>query len=364
LNTRPRPSRYLAVALLGWLFVGCATSSSTSPSASVETTGATTSPSALSSPSPSPSPSANLSALPSDALTWRQLALADDANGTMTLWTFNAADGWQALRAMPDATAIARDGDIITIARGASLEIRTAVDPGTVTSTVHPKWTGTAPNWTIVALDRSPGGKTAIVLDTQCPLDRPTPAPTCAPDVVKLAVVAPDGSASYVTSARVPEWMYAPYLAWLDDRRLLMLVETGGLDQAAIFDTQTGNLTTYGSDETCCVAVSSDRMTAAFAILSFQPSLFVLDVSKLADLEKAPAIPSGDLQGGNVWALALDTNGTHLGVVEALYDAQDKRTGFQERVFAKTGSQWQLVMTAPMPFGPDDFMVQSFVWLI
>lgn len=368
MNTGPRPSKFLATAVLGWFVIGCggqatspAPSSSTSPSSGVETNGATMTPSLPPSPSSSPSPSP--SPLPSDALGWRQLALANNADGTMTLWSFNPAGGWQAVQAIPDASAIARDGDVITIARGAILEIRSVADPGTVVSTVHLKWQGKAPNWTIVALDRSPGGKTAIVLDPLCPFDSPTPAPTCYPDKVRLAVVAPDGSASYVTSDRVPYWMYAPYLAWLDDRRLLMLMQTGGFDTAAVFDTQTGNLTTYGSDNTCCVAVSSDRKTAAFAILSLQPSLYVLDVSQLAGLAKDANVGSGDLQGGSVWALALDSKGTHLGVVEAVCDSSDHRTGFQERVFAKVGSDWQLVMTAPTPFGPDSYMLQSLVWL-
>lgn len=293
------------------------------------------------------------------------LALGHDATGTMMLWAFDGVNGWRSLQAIPDATAMTRDGDEVIIARGTALEIRSIDDPLTTKSTVELKWKGAAPPGSIGAIDRLRGGTVAISLNS-CGSGGPQDL-LCSHDVTGYALVQADGSATFV--GLLGMGTAVPLVAWLDDQRLLVVVnqmaQSGGgsaiVASAMIYDVKTRKLTDARLGEPGCFALSADRQTIVTERPSSNPPLYESSVSELGSHGKSTPILSEE--AGGIESVALDPTGSRLLAVEAVRNANDDVVGRQQQVFEKTASGWALVATSPMPFVGEDPVAQRLVWL-
>jgi hypothetical protein len=160
-----------------------------------------------------------------------------------------------------------------------------------------------------------------------------------------------------------------PSVGWLDDRRLLVIVDgmvqSGGgsttTSSLAIYDVQTKKLTDARVGETSCFALSLDRQNIVTDRTGFSPPLYESSSSQLGGQVSFTPIPSSE--NGGIESVALDSTGAHLLVVQAVRDLNGGVVGRQQQAFEKKGSAWALVLTSPMPFVGEGPVAQRVVWL-
>jgi hypothetical protein len=269
------------------------------------------------------------------------LVLADCVNGGVGLWEFDASGQWTVLGPIGDGRAIARDGDVITIAHAAALEMRPVSSPAGAADTVALNWSGSAPSAPIVAIDRSPNGSTAIVAADG--------------EGQTYGVAAPDGTVSRLQGA--PTWPFTPLVGWIDADRLLVLNQgTDNVSRVAVVNSSDHSTQTLNAlIDVRWFAISGDRTTVAAARES---GIYVGQVTAwLAGEHPAQILPLNRMQ--IVWDLALDRTGTHVAMLSGTEAADGAVVDIRELGYAKSRSGWELTCDAGVPFT----RVLGQVWL-
>jgi hypothetical protein len=262
----------------------------------------------------------------------RLLVLADGVEGGVGLWTCTGGD-WAATEPISGATALARDGQALTFAIGGSLASRAVSSPGVAGTALSPKWVKEPLIGSIVGLDRSDSGATAIVVS--------------ASDSLTFAVVAKDGTASELSPA--PSSPFGPSVAWLDsDRLALISVDAEQIPRLAVVDSvkQTIELLS-GLGGVRVFALSPDRQTLAAATES---AVYVASAGDwLAN--KVPA-PIANLKPSQVvWDPALSADGSLLAILSGTEDADGIVTEIHEIGYVRDGSSWAVAFDSAAPFG-------------
>ena len=283
--------------------------------------------------SPEPSASAATSATAGPAAPASQLlVLADGVQGSAGLWVYDESTGWTAIAPLAGATALGRDGDDLTLALGGSLEVRKVSSPGQAGTPLQVSWPAEGSAGSVVAASRSPTGRTAVV---RVDANGPT-----------FSVVATDGSVSLLSPA--PASAFSPLVAWIDADRLVALsTDAEQISRLAVIDTAGRSSSTLRAVGGVRVfAVSPDRGSLAAGTES---AVYIAPVSDWID-GTAPA--KGLTLGSSevVWDLALDAGGSHLAMLSGTESADGNVTDVHEIGYARTGSSWQKIFAAPVPF--------------
>ncbi len=260
------------------------------------------------------------------------LVLGDCVDGGIGLWRLDATGKWTSVGPAADGLAIARDADLITIARAGSLETRSVSKPGETVGTVPLNWSGAAPGAPIVAIDRSPSGSTAIVAADE--------------QSQTYAVASTDGTVSRLEGA--PDWSFTPLVGWIDADHVLVLNQ--GADSTSrlfVVDSFDRSTETLGSvTDVRWFALSQDRLSVA---VSKDTAVYVGRVSALRGGEQPAEI--GQLDPRQVaWNLALDQTGTHLAMLSGTEAADGALENIRELGYTLLASGWARTYDAPVPF--------------
>jgi hypothetical protein len=307
-----------AVALIG---AGCASSSASPAGAS---------PAGASPTGSSPGSVGGRSFDPSEASA-SVIVMADGVHGGIGLWRFQAPDKWTAVGTTPGATAVARTSDGVVVMAGQTVELRSSADLTRATATIRLKWPAVAPSAPVVAVDRAPGGKLALV--------------TSDGGSVAFAVATADGAVTVLQPA--PTQSFTPLIAWLDDSRLLVMsTDKQQVSQLAVIDTVAATMTTITTiGGISAFAVSADRLTLVAAT---EGDIFVAPVSDwIAGTQ--PQKIAGAAASSVMWGLALDKNGTHLAMLSGTVSADGRVGNIHEIGYTTDGSAWSLAFDAPAP---------------
>jgi hypothetical protein len=230
------------------------------------------------------------------------------------------------------ATALGRDGDDLTLALGGSLEVRKVSSSGQAGTRLQVSWPARESAGSVVAASRSLSGRTAVV---RVDANEPT-----------FLLVAADGSVSLLSPA--PAGAFSPLVAWIDADRLVALsTDAEQISRLAVIDTAGHSLATLRALGGVRVfAVSPDRGSLAAATES---AVYVAPVSDWI----GGGAPAKSLTLGSsevVWDLALDADGSHLAMLSGTESADGNVTDVHEIGYARTGSSWQKIFDAPVPF--------------
>jgi hypothetical protein len=260
------------------------------------------------------------------------IVLADGVQGGVGLWRFQAPDKWAAVGATPGATAVARTVDGVALVAGQNVELRSSSDLASVAATIGLKWPAVAPSAPIVAVDRAPGGKLALV--------------TSDGSNANYAVATASGAVTVLQPA--PTQSFTPLVAWLDDTRLLVLsTDNQQVSTLAVIDTAAGTMTPIrsigGIDS---FAVSADRMTLVAAT---EGDIFVAPVSEwIAGAQPQKIVSVGAFRV--IWGLALDSNGTHLALLSGVVSADGRVSQVHEVGYTRGASAWSQSFDTGAPF--------------
>jgi hypothetical protein len=316
-----------AIATVALVGVGCA-SSSISPARSSPVPTVGVSPTGASSGASVGVGSVDPSAASSSA---SLIVLADGVQGGIGLWRFDAPDKWTAVGAAPGATAVARTADGVVLVAGTSVELRSSADLTRATATISLEWPAAAPSDPVVAVDRAPGGKLALV--------------TSDGSSAAYAVASSGGTVTFLRPA--PTQSFTPLIAWLDDTRLLVLsTDMQQVSRLAVIDTAAATMTpinTIGGIDS--FAVSADRMTIVAAT---EGDILVAPVSEWiagAQPQRIAAVGASSV----IWGLALDKSGTRLAMLSGTVSADGRVGNIREVGYVKGASTWSQSFDAPAP---------------
>jgi hypothetical protein len=259
------------------------------------------------------------------------IVMADGMQGGIGLWRFQAPDKWTAVGATPGATALARTADGVVLVVGKSVELRSSSDLTRVAATISLEWPAAASSDRVVAVDRAPGGKLALVTSDGSSAD--------------YAVATASGTVTVLQPA--PTQSFTPLIAWLDDTRLLVLAtDKQQVSRLAVIDTAAATMTpinTIGGIDS--FAVSADRMTLVAAT---EGDIFVAPVSEWiagAQPQKIAGVGASSV----IWGLALDKSGIGLAMLSGTVSADGRVGNIHEVGYAKGGSSWSQSFDAPAP---------------
>jgi hypothetical protein len=260
------------------------------------------------------------------------LVLADGIEGGTGLWSLDASGQWKSLEAIADGRAIARDGNVITIAHAASLETRSVSEPETAGTTVPLTWTSAKPSAPIVAVDRSIMGSTAIA--------------AAEGQSMTYGIASPEGTVIPLQGA--PDDSLTPLVTWLDAHQILVL--TNGKEQVsrivALNVSKRTGVTIQKLTGVRWFAVSADLKTIAAATES---GIFTGPVAYwLSGGEPAQSIALDASQV--VWALALNQDGTQLAMLSGTVASDGSVSNVSELGYEKVGSTWTRTFNKPVPF--------------
>ena len=259
------------------------------------------------------------------------IVMADGVQGGIGLWRFQAPDKWTAVGATPGATAVARTADGVVLVAGKSVELRSSADLTRAAATISLEWPAAASSEPVVAVDRAPGGKLALV--------------TSDGSSAAYAVATADGTVTVLQPA--PPQSFTPLVAWLDDTRLLVLsTDKDQVSRLAVVDTAAATMrpiNTIGGIDS--FAVSADRMTLVAAT---EGDIFVAPVSEWiagAQPQKIASVGASSV----IWGLALDKSGIGLAMLSGTASTDGGVGNIHEVGYAKGGSTWSQSFDAPAP---------------
>ncbi|MGD0861763.1 MAG: hypothetical protein ABSA21_03260 [Candidatus Limnocylindrales bacterium] len=291
-------------------------------------------------PNGTPTPTAVPSARGTDAPEPRLLVLADGVENGVGLWTY-VSGAWTAQWPLPGATALARDGQSLTLAVDGSLDSRSVAVPQASVASLGVSWRPTPPSGPIVGLDRSDSGATAVVVSESSSLT--------------FAVVAADGTASLLSPP--PDSPFGPSVAWLDSDRLVAIsADARQIPRLAVIDTAGHKIALVsGLGGVRVFTLSPDRGTLAAATES---AVYVARVGDwLADEQPEAAVTLRSSQV--VWDLALSADGSRLAMLSGAEDAAGTVGDIHEIVYVYGDSAWDRAVDSPVPFS----LTLGQVWL-
>jgi hypothetical protein len=259
------------------------------------------------------------------------IVMADGVQGGIGLWRFQAPDKWTAIGATPGATAVARTVDGVILVAGRNVELRSAADLTRTAATIRLEWPAASSPQSVVAVDRAPGGKLALV--------------TSDGSSANYAVATTSGTVTVLQPA--PTQSFTPLIAWLDDTRLLVLsTDKQQVSRLAVIDTAATTMTpinTIGGIDS--FAVSADRMTLVAAT---EGDIFVAPVAEWiagGQPQKIASVGASSV----IWGLALDKSGIRLAMLSGTASADGRVGNIHEVGYAKGGSTWSQSFDAPAP---------------
>lgn len=259
------------------------------------------------------------------------IVMADGVQGGIGLWRFQVPDKWTVVGATPGATSMAPTADGVVIVAGRYVEVRSSSDLTRAATTISLEWPTAASSDPVVAVDRAPDGKLALVTSDGSNAD--------------YAVATAAGTVTVLQPA--PTESFTPLIAWLDDTRLLVLsTDRQQVSRLAVIDTAAATMTpitTIGGID--FFAVSADRMTL---VASTEGDIFVAPVSEWiagAQPQKIGSVVASSV----IWGLALDKSGTHLAMLSGTVSADGRVGNIREVGYAKGGSTWVQSFDAPAP---------------
>jgi hypothetical protein len=259
------------------------------------------------------------------------IVMADGVQGGIGLWRFQAPDKWTAIGATPGATAVARTVDGVVLVAGRNVELRSAADLTRTAATIRLEWPAASSPQSVVAVDRAPGGKLALVTSDGSSTD--------------YAVATTSGAVTVLQPA--PTQSFTPLIAWLDDTRLLVLsTDKQQVSRLAVVDTAAATMTsinTIGGIDS--FAVSADRMTLVAAT---EGDIFVAPVAEWISGVQPQKIASVGASSV-IWGLALDKSGTGLAMLSGTASADGRVGNIHEVGYAKGGSTWSQSFDSPAP---------------
>jgi len=316
-------------ALLSVALAGCSPANSVPPR--------TSSPSAVATPSIiAASPSPGITASPSSRGTAPQLlVLGKTGTGGAGLWTLDVAGAWSAGVSDPDATALARDGQRLTIARQDGLEFRTVARPNDRGTSVAIGWgfesTGGAP----AGLDTSDAGRAAVaIVDSE--------------GIYFAMTDERGGQVGLTPLLPAPESPFGPSVAWLDADRLAVLdTDAMQVSRLAVVDTSKGTIALLpGLAGVRTFALSPDRRVLAAAT---EAGVYIAPVSDWLG-GKTPAKALVPTESQVVWGLALNAAGTRLALLSGAEAADGSVTDIHDMIYEVRAGAWQRILDAPAPF--------------
>ena len=319
-----------AIATVALVGAGCA-SSSTSPAGSSPVPSVGSSPAGSSPAGSSSGGSVAGGSLDPSAPSASVIVMADGVQGGIGLWRFQAPDKWTSVGATPGATAVARTTDGLVLVAGKNVELRSSADLTRTAATISLEWPAAASSEPVVAVDRAPGGKLALVTSDGSSAD--------------YAVATTSGTVTVLQPS--PTQSFTPLIAWLDDTRLLVLsTDKQQVSRLAIIDTAAATMTPINTiGGIVSFAVSADRMTLVAAT---EGDILVAPVSEWIAGEQPQKIASVDASSV-IWGLALDKNGTRLAMLSGTVSADGRVGNIHEIGYAKAGSAWSQSFDAPVP---------------
>jgi hypothetical protein len=266
-----------------------------------------------------------------DAASTELLVLADGVEGGVGLWSYGGGS-WTPQWALPAATVLGRDGQTLVLAVGGSLQMRPTATPEVVSSNTAPTWSGKPAGTTIVGVDRSDSGATAIVVSQSGNL--------------MFNLVATGGSVGALVPAPVSP--FGPSVAWLDESRLAVISSDGRqVPRLAVVDTakRTIGLLT-GLSGVREFSLSPDRRTLA---ADTESAVYVAPVADwLANKEPSQAFALDPSQV--VWDLALSADGTRLALLSGTENASGDIGDVHEITYRHSASGWSQSTDSAVPF--------------
>jgi hypothetical protein len=270
------------------------------------------------------------------------IVLADGVVGDVGLWTFGSDGSWSAGRTVPGATAIGRDGQLVTLSVQGALELRDVARPQDPRSTLGVQWASAVPRGTVACVDRSDSGRTVIAVSDANDL--------------AFAVVSAQGAAALLSP--VPESPFGPSVAWLDaDRIVALSADARQIPRLTVLDTAKGSTTALqGLSGVRVFAVSPDRLSLAAATES---SVYVAPVVDwLAAREPTEGVNLKPSQ--IVWDLALSADGSRLAMLSGTERADGTVADIREIGYERRAGAWAQIFDAAVPFTH----ASGQVWLI
>lgn len=270
------------------------------------------------------------------------LVLGDGTNEEAGMWIYADDGGWTRGAKTPGVTAIARDGEILTLASQGSLEFREVPKPQERGSSQGMKLGAQVPLGTVVSVDcLEPGRAVVGIVDA---------------NGLEFAVVDADGTGRVLTPA--PDSPFGPSIAWLDAHRLVALsTDNRQVSRLAVIDTAKGTLSLlHGLVGVRAFAVSPDRLWLAAAIES---GVYVAPVSDwLAD--RGPATAATLKPSQVVWDLALSGDGSRLAMFSGTEAADGTVGDIHEVGYGRKPGGWARIFDSPVPFS----QAIGQVWLV
>ncbi len=268
------------------------------------------------------------------------LVLADGVQGGVGLWTYTGGT-WAPRWPLPEATALARDGQTLVLGMGGSLELRADASPQTTVATISPRSGNQPLDGTIVGVDRSDAGVTAIAVSASGGL--------------AFRVVATDGSTVELLPA--PDSPFGPSVAWIDSQRLAVISDDARqIPRLAVVDTAKRTILLLGGLGGVRVfALSPDRESLAAATES---AVYVAPVADWLGGKEPPTAASLE-PSQVVWDLALSADGSRLAMLSGTEDASGVVAGIHELTYVRSGSGWSKETDSAAPFT----RAEGQVWL-
>jgi hypothetical protein len=258
------------------------------------------------------------------------LALGTGPSGERGIWRLAESGRWSLALAAPTATAVARFGQEAALAGPGFVETVRFDDAPTVTP-LSLDWAAAGSNLRVTAIARAPGGPMAAVAADA--------------DGLRCFVAAADGVLRRLDPAPSP--LFAQSIAWLDDRRLLLLTTDGtGASQLREVDVAARSFGRSGSvggvrdfglsgDGATLVAVTAGSILAG-STGDFLGGGYPAVVG---------TVPDGEL----AWAVAVDGDGSVVTLVEAAVADDGTATRPHLVRYARSAGSWTLQSDQPLP---------------
>jgi hypothetical protein len=270
------------------------------------------------------------------------IVLAEDAGGGVGLWTYNSDGAWSAGSVVPAATAIARNGQLLTLAGQGSLEVREVSKPQTAGASLAMKWESAGPRGRVACVDRSGSGKTVVAFAEN--------------DTLTFAVVGADGFATVLSPS--PSSPFGPSVAWLDDDRLVALsVDPQMISRLAVVDTSKHSITVLkGLPGIRTFGMAPDPRSIAAATES---GVYVAPIADwLTGRQPKPALTLDP--GQIVWDLAISGDGSRLAMLSGTEAADGTVGAIHELIYKLVAGSWNRIANSPVPFTS----ANGQVWLV
>jgi hypothetical protein len=262
------------------------------------------------------------------------MVLGRSGSSIGTIRILGEGGAWSAETRNVNATSIARDGPLVTIARSDGLEVHDVAHP-LADGTFHPIGWGLEPESpSPVGIDMSDGGKAIVALST-------------ADGLVYLIAGEKGNLSSLSPVSPSPASPFAPSVAWLDETRVFVLsTDPMQVSRLALVDTGSHTIAPLRVIAGArAFALSPDRRVIAAVTESGVYVGWTADW--LTGQEPVRVFTPGDSQV--VWGLAFDGSGARLAFFAGSEDPNGTVTGARDVGLRSVNGAWQRDFEVPVP---------------